>query len=140
MKRTLSFILLGALIGLSACSTKSSVAASVNGHDISTEVVTDDVSDFAQSSVFRSSLEQQGVHLTKTGPVPTSFASQWLVSLMQNEAIALLAKQRHVAATPEENTAARAQFEQSQSSGPAFAQLPSRLQKKLVATAGLDGR
>ncbi len=138
MKRTLSLILLGALVALSACSTKSAVAASVNGHDISSATVTNDVSDFAQSAFFRTSLKQQGVRLTKNGPVPTSFAAQWLVSLMQNEAIALIAKQRKVTATQEDKAAARTQFEQGQSSGPTFAQLPARLRAKLVASAALQ--
>ena len=138
MKRTLSFILLGALVVLSACSTKSSVAASVNGNDISNQTVTQDVSDFAQSAIFRSSLQQQGVHLTKGGAAPASFSAQWLVSLMQNDAIALVAKQRHVSATAQELAAARAQFKASQSSGPAFAQLPKRLQDKVVAAAALQ--
>ena len=138
MKRTLSLILFGALLGLSACSTNSAVAASVNGHDISNATVTDDVSDFAQSADFRSSLQQQGVHLTKDGPIPTSFSAQWLVSLMQNQVVAVLAKQRHVAATAQELAAARAQFQSAQSSGKAFGQLPSRFQKKLVAAAALQ--
>ncbi len=138
MKRTLSLILFGALLGLSACSTTSAVAASVNGHDISSATVADDVSDFAQSADFRSSLEQQGVHLTKDGPIPTAFSAQWLVSLMQNEVVVLLAKQHHVAATPQEEAAARAQFQSSQSSGKAFGQLPVRFQKKLVAAAALQ--
>ena len=138
MKRTLSLILFGALLALPACSTTSAVAASVNGHDISSTAVTNDVSDFAQSADFRSSLQQQGVHLTKDGPIPTSFTAQWLVSLMQNEVITLVAKQRHVTATAQELAAARAQFQSSQSSGKAFGQLPPRLQKKLVAAAALQ--
>ena len=138
MKRTLSLILFGALLGLSACSTTSAVAASVNGHDISSATVTDDVSDFAQSADFRGSLQQQGVHLTKDGPIPTSFSAQWLVSLMQNEVVAVLANQRHVAATSQELAAARSQFQSAQSSGKAFGQLPARFQKKLVAAAALQ--
>ena len=138
MKRTLSLILFGALLALPACSTTSAVAASVNGHDISTTAVTNDVSDFAQSADFRRQLQQQGVQLTKDGPIPTSFSAQWLVSLMQNEVITLVAKQRHVTATAQELAAARAQFQSSQSSGKAFGQLPPRLQKKLVAAAALQ--
>ena len=138
MKRTLSLLMFGALLGLSACSSSPAVAASVNGHDISNSTVTTDVSGFAQSAVFRSSLEQQGVHLTKNGPAPTSFAAQWLVSLMQNQAIALVAKQHHVSATAQEKSAARAQFKSSQSSGPAFAQLPKGLQTKIVDAAALQ--
>ena len=138
MKRILSLILFGALLALPACSTTSAVAASVNGHDISNAAVTDDVSDFAQSADFRGRLQQQGVRLTKDGPVPTSFSAQWLVSLMQNEAVRLVAKQRHVAATSQELAAARAQFQSSQSSGKAFGQLPSRLQMRLVAASALQ--
>lgn len=138
MKRILSLILFGALLALPACSTTSAVAASVNGHDISSATVVDDVSGFAQSADFRSQLQQQGVQLTKDGPVPMSFSAQWLVSLMQNEAIALVAKQRHVATTSQELAAARAQYQSSQSSGKAFGQLPARLRTKLVAASALQ--
>lgn len=128
----------GTLLGLSACSSSPAVAASVNGHTISNSTVTDDVSGFAQSAAFRSSLGQRGVHLTKNGPAPTSFAAQWLVSLMQNQALALVAKQHHVRATAEEKSAARAQFKASQSSGPAFSQIPKFLQTKIVDAAALQ--
>ena len=138
MKRTLSLILFGALLALPACSTTSAVAASVNGHDISSATVVDDVSGFAQSADFRGQLQQQGVQLTKDGPIPMSFSAQWLVSLMQNEAVALVAKQRHVAATSQELAAARAQYQSSQSSGKAFGQLPARLRTKLVAASALQ--
>jgi|GEM_PF-3364665 Parvulin-like peptidyl-prolyl isomerase len=138
MKRTLSLLMFGALLGLSACSSSPAVAASVNGHDISNSTVTGDVSGFAQSAAFRSSLAQQGVHLTKNGPAPTSFAAQWLVSLMQNQAIALVAKQHHVSATAQEKSAALAQFKSSQSSGTAFGQLPKGLQTKIVDAAALQ--
>lgn len=137
MKRTLSLLMFGALLGLSACSSSPAVAASVNGHDISNSTVTGDVAGFAQSAAFRSSLEQQGVHLTKNGPAPTSFAAQWLNSLMVNQAVALIAKQHHVSATAQEKSAVRAQFKSSQSSGPAFAQLPKDLQTKIVGAQAL---
>lgn len=138
MKRILSLILFGALLALPACSTTSAVAASVDGHDISSATLVDDVSGFAQSADFRSQLQQQGVQLTKDGPIPMSFSAQWLVSLMQNEAIALVAKQRHVAATSQELAAARAQYQSSQSSGKAFGQLPAGLRTKLVAASALQ--
>ena len=139
MKRTLSLLVFGALLGLAACSSSPAVAASVNGHTISNSTVTTDVSGFAQSAAFRSSLAQQGVKLTKNGPAPTSFAAQWLVSLMQNQAIELVAKQRHVRATAEEKSAARAQFKSSQQSGPAFSQIPKDLRTKIVDAAALQG-
>ena len=137
MKRTLSLLVFGAFLGLSACSSSPAVAASVNGHTISNSTVTTDVSGFAQSSVFRSSLAQQNVHLTKNGPAPTIFTAQWLFSLMQNEAIALIAKQHHVSATAQEKSAARTQFASSQQSGPAFKQLPKDLQTKIVDAEAL---
>ena len=138
MKRTLSFLMFGALLALAGCSSTPGVAASVNGHDISTDTLTSDIHGFAQSRSFTSALAQQGVHLTKNGPVPTSFAAQWLVSLMQNEAIALVARQHHVSATPEEKAAAVTQFKSSQSSGPAFIQLPKWLQTRIADAAALQ--
>lgn len=138
MKRTLSLLMFGALLALAGCTTSPGVAASVNGHDISTDALTSDIHDFAQSKSFTSALAQQGVHLTKNGPVPTSFAAQWLVSLMQNEAIALVARQHHVSATPEEKAAAVTQFTSSQSSGAAFIQLPKGLQTRIADAAALQ--
>lgn len=138
MKRTLSFILLGALLGLSACSNQSAAAASVNGHDISVAQVTTDVAGFGQSSDFRSSLAQQGVKWPKGGAAPTSFAAQWLVSLMQNEAIALVAQRRHVRPTAEEKSQAFAQFKASTTSGKAFGQLPKALQTRIADAAALQ--
>ena len=138
MKRTLALLVVGALALLTACSTNSSVAASVNGHDISSDAVTRDVSGFAESNSFRNALQQQGVHLTKNGPAPASFTAQWLVSLMQNQAVANVAKQHHVSATSQEKAAARARFKSDQQSGQAFSELPSRLQRQLVDAAALQ--
>lgn len=138
MKRTLSFILLGALLGLSACSNQSAAAASVNGHDISVAQVTTDVAGFGQSSDFRSSLAQQGVKWPKGAAAPTSFAAQWLVSLMQNEAIALVAQRHHVRATAEEKSQAFKQFRVSTTSGKAFGQLPKALQTRIANAAALQ--
>ncbi len=138
MKRTLSSLMLGALLVLSACSSQSGVAASVNGHDISTDTVTRDIHGFAESQAFTSALSQQGVHLTKTGPVPTSFAAQWLVSLMQNSAVEQVAQQRHVTATAQEKAAAAQALQQSQNSGPAYAQLPKWLQREIADASALQ--
>ncbi|MBK5288469.1 MAG: peptidylprolyl isomerase [Acidimicrobiia bacterium] len=138
MKRTFSLLLLGALAVLPACSSTPGVAATINGHDISTKDVSNDVSGFAKSSEFRSALAQQGVTLTQNGSVPKSFAAQWLVSLIQNEAVALVAKKRGVSATAQEIAAARTQFGQSQQSGKAFKQLPKTLQDRLVEAAALQ--
>ncbi|MEP6625675.1 MAG: peptidylprolyl isomerase [Acidimicrobiia bacterium] len=138
MKRTLSFLMLGALLVLSACSSQSGVAASVNGHDISIDSVTRDLHGFAESNAFTTALSQQGVHLTKKGPVPTSFAAQWLVSLMQNAAVEQVASQRHVTATAREKAAATQGLAQSQNSGPAFAQLPKWLQRQISDASALQ--
>ncbi len=138
MKRTLSSLMLGALLVLSACSSQPGVAASVNGHDISIDTVTRDIHGFAQSAAFTSALSQQGVKLTKTGPVPTPFAAQWLVSLMQNSAVEQVAKQRHVTATAQEKAAATQALAQSQNSGPAFAQLPKWLQREIADASALQ--
>jgi parvulin-like peptidyl-prolyl isomerase len=138
MKRTLSFLMLGALVALSACSSSSGVAASVNGHDISIDDVTRDIHGFAESKSFSDALAQQKVVLTKKGPVPTAFAAQWLVSLMQNSAVEQVAKQRHVTATAQEKAAATQALQQSQNSGPAFAQLPKWLQRQIADASALQ--
>lgn len=138
MKRTFSLLLLGALAILPACSSSPGVAATINGRDISTRELADDVSGFAKSEAFRSALAQQGVTLTENGSVPKSFSAQWLVSLIQNEAVALVAKQRGISATAQEVDAARAQFSQSQQSGAAYAQLPKRMQTRLAEAAALQ--
>lgn len=70
MKRTFSLLLLGALAILPACSSGPGVAATINGRDISTRELADDVSGFAKSAAFRSALAQQGVTLTENGSVP----------------------------------------------------------------------
>lgn len=138
MKRTLSFLLLGALAILPACSSTPGVAATIDGRDIATRELTNDVSDFAKSEAFRSALAQQGVTLSKSGSIPKSFSAQWLVSLIQNEAVAIVAKQRGISATAQEEAAARSQFGSSQQSGTAFKQLPKRLQDRLVRAAALQ--
>ena len=130
--------MLGALLVLSACSSEPGVAASVNGNDISNDTVTRDVHGFAQSTAFTSALAQQGVTLKKNGPVPTIFAAQWLVSLMQNEAVRAVAAKRHVTATAQERAAARSGLQTSQNSGPAFAQLPKWLQDQIVDASALQ--
>ena len=138
MKRTFSLLLLGALAILPACSSSPGVAATIDGHDISRKDLSNDVGDFAKSSAFRSALAQQGVTLSANGSVPTSFSAQWLVSLIQNDAVAIIAKKRGISATAQEVAAARTQFSQSQQSGKAFSQLPKRLQDRLTRAAALQ--
>jgi len=130
--------MLGALLVLSACSSQPGVAASVNGSDISVDSVTSDLHGFAQSAAFRSALAQQGVTLTKQGRVPTSFAAQWLVSLMQNKAVEQVARQRHVKVTAAEKAAAVSALKSGQSSGTAFTQLPKDLQNQIAEASALQ--
>ena len=139
MKRTLAFFVLAALLALPACSSRTGSAATLNGSKISVEQVKRDVAGFAQSATFRSSLAQQGVTISaKSDRMPTSFAAQWLVSLIQNKAIAQIAKQRGVAATAEEKTAARQQFVSSGTSGKAYQELPKWLQTEVSGSAALQ--
>ena len=139
MKRTLSFFVLAALIALPACSSRSAVAASINGTDISVEDLNRDVGGFAQSEDFRSALAEQGVTLKRGDRVPTSFAAQWLQSMIQSEAIAQIAKKRGVTATAEEKAAAKAQLSATGASGDAFKQLPAGLRRRIVNTSALQG-
>lgn len=128
--------MLAALLALPACSSRTGSAATINGTKISIARVKQDVSGFAQSVSFKNALAQQGVDVSASSKrLPTSFASQWLVSLIQNTAIAQIAKRRGVTATAEEKAAARQQFTASSSSGQAFKELPKRLQNQ-VADAG----
>ena len=139
MKRTLAFFVLAALLALPACSSRTGSAATLNGSKISVEQVKRDVAGFAQSEAFRSALAQQGVTISaKSDRMPTSFAAQWLVSLIQNQAIAQIAKQRGVTATAEERAAARTQFTASATSGKAYKELPKWLQAEVSGAAALQ--
>ncbi|MGZ4795226.1 MAG: peptidylprolyl isomerase [Acidimicrobiia bacterium] len=139
MKRTLSLLLLVAVALLAACSDSSSSAASVNGHDISTDEVLHGVKGFAQSKLFVQQLAQQGVTLDPKKPsVPSNFTAQWLTSLIQEKAIEELAKQRGVRASDREVAQAESQFKTGQSAQ-VFAQLPAYLRKEIIATTALQG-
>ncbi len=144
MKRTLSLrllppvLLLAALVVLAGCGNTAANAATVNGHDISVDDVTRGVEGFAQSKMFRDRLAEQGVFLNKHAKVPTSFASQWLTSLIQSEIIAQIAKQRGVSPTAQETQQAKSQFAGSDESAKAFRQLPQWLQDEIVHTTALQ--
>lgn len=140
MKRTVSLLLvLGALVGLTACGSTGATAATINGHDISSDDVIRGAHGFGSSALFRQQLSQQGVDLRPTGTVPTSFAAQWLVSLVQTEAIRQYAAKKHVTASDQEVAQAEQQFTaQGSQSAEAFKQLPKWLQKELVQTTALQ--
>jgi parvulin-like peptidyl-prolyl isomerase len=139
MKRTLSLLLmLAALVTLAACSNTGATAATINGHVISSDDVTRGAHGFGKSALFRQQLSQQGVNLQPTGSVPTAFAAQWLVSLLQTEAINQYAKKHHVTASDQEVAAARQQFATSSQSAAAFKQLPKWLQNQIVDTTALQ--
>src|SRR6478735_11387633 len=111
MKRTLSLLLmLAALVTLAACSNSGATAATINGHEISSDDVVRGAHGFGESALFRQQLSQQGVDLRPTGTVPTAFAAQWLVSLIQTEAIHQYAAKQHVKASADDKTQARQQF------------------------------
>src|SRR3954454_12247187 len=125
MKRTFSLLLLVALLGLAACGSTGASAATINGHEISSGDVTRGAHGFGESVLFRQQLSQQGVDLKATGTVPTAFAAQWPVSLIQSKAIKQYAKKKHVTASDQEVTQARQQFTAAGSqSAAAFKQLP----------------
>jgi hypothetical protein len=58
MKRTFSLLLLVALLTLAACSNSGSVAASINGHDVTADDVTRGAHGFGSSALFRQQLSQ----------------------------------------------------------------------------------
>jgi foldase protein PrsA len=139
MKRTLSLLLmLAVLTTLAACSNTGATAATINGHQISSDDVTRGAHGFGESALFRQQLSQQGVDLQPTGSVPTAFAAQWLVSLIQTEAISQYAKKHHITASDQEVQAARQQFSGSSQSAAAFKQLPKWLQNQIVSTTALQ--
>jgi parvulin-like peptidyl-prolyl isomerase len=138
MKRTFSLLLLVALLGLAACGSTGASAATINGHEISSDDVTRGAHGFGQSALFRQQLSQQGVDLKSTGTVPTAFAAQWLVSLIQTEAIHQYAAKHHVKASDQEIAQAKSQFSGSSQSAAAFKQLPKWLQKQIVSTTALQ--
>jgi parvulin-like peptidyl-prolyl isomerase len=144
MKRTLSFVVLVALLALPACSSSGdlfssgSVAATVNGHDISADDVTRGAHGFGESAIFRQQLSSQGVDLKPTGPVPTSFAAQWLQSLIQTEAIRQIAAKRGVEASDQEKEQAAQQFAGTDQNAQSFRQLPKWLQQQIIDTTALQ--
>ena len=76
--------------------------------------------------------------LRPTGTVPTAFAAQWLVSLIQTEAIHQYAAKKHVKASDQEIAQATQQFTGSGQSAAAFKQLPKWLQNQIVDTTALQ--
>jgi len=139
MKRTVSLLLLlGVLALTTACSDSGDVAATVNGHDITSAEVTRGAHGFGESPLFAQQLSQQGVDLKKSGPVPTAFAAQWLVSLIQAEAIREIAAKRHITASDQEVAQAKQQFSGSDQSAVAFRQLPKWLRDQIVQTTALQ--
>jgi parvulin-like peptidyl-prolyl isomerase len=138
MKRTFSLLLFVALVALAGCGSTGAVAASINGHDISSDDVTRGAHGFGTSALFRQQLSQQGVDLRPTGSVPTAFAAQWLVSLIQTEAIHQYAAKHHVTASDQEVAQAKQQFSGTSQSAQAFKQLPKWLQHQIVQTTALQ--
>jgi parvulin-like peptidyl-prolyl isomerase len=138
MKRTLLLLLLVAVVVLAACSDPGDVAATINGHDIAASEVTRGAHGFGQSQLFSQQLSQQGVDLRPDGPVPTAFAAQWLVSLIQTQAIQQIAAKRHVTASDQEVAQAKQQFTGSSQNAVAFRQLPKWLQDEIVQTTALQ--
>src|SRR3954454_20828594 len=130
MKRTFSLLLFVALLALAACGSTGAVAATINGHDISSDDVTHGAHGFGQSALFRQQLSQQGDDLRPTGAVPTAFAAQWLVSLLQTEAIQQYAAKQRVKATAQDRTQAKQQFSGTGQNAAAFKQLPKWLQQQ----------
>jgi parvulin-like peptidyl-prolyl isomerase len=78
------------------------------------------------------------VDLRPSGTVPTAFAAQWLVSLIQTEAIHQYAAKHHVKASDQEVAQAKQQFTGSSQSAQAFKQLPKWLQNQIVQTTALQ--
>jgi hypothetical protein len=144
MKRTLSLVVLVAVLALPACSSSGgifssgSVAATINGHEISADDVTRGAHGFGESAIFRQQLSSQGVDLEPDGPVPTSFAAQWLQTLIQTEATRQLAAKRDVKATDEGKALAAQQFATQDQNGQAFRQLPKWLQNQIIDTTALQ--
>ncbi len=136
MRRTPFLLLLaGVLAILPACSNGPGVAARINGAEISTDALNQDLQGVAASKVLRDQLAQQNVILKPGGPVPMSFASQWLASMIQNEAVAQIAAKRHVRTTAQELAQTSTQLEQS--NGAAFQQIPASLKRRLVQQRAL---
>src|SRR4051812_3074951 len=138
MKRTFSLLLLVALLGLAACGSTGASAATINGHEISSGDVTRGAHGFGKSALFRQQLSQQGVDLRPTGSVPTAFAAQWLVSLIQTEAIHQYAAKQHVKASAQNTAQAKQQFSGTGQNAAAFKQLPKWLQQQIIATTALQ--
>lgn len=138
MKRTSSLLLLVALLALPACGSTGATAATVNGHEISSDDVTRGAHGFGESALFRQQLSQQGVDLRPKGSVPTAFAAQWLVSLIQTEAVRQYAAKKHVTASDQEVAQARQQFSGTDQSAAAFKQLPKWLRNQIVDTTALQ--
>lgn len=136
MKRSLALLLVAAVaVLLPACGGAAgpSAAATVNGREIGQDDFQADLRGLAASKAFRQNLTQQGVAIREGVSVPTSLATQWLTSLVQQEAIAAIAKRRGVSATGQDVAQAEAQLK----ADPAFVQLPGRLQRRIVKASAL---
>jgi hypothetical protein len=138
VKRSLALLLVAAVavVALPACGVAGqSAAATVNGRAISAADFQSDLAGLASSKSFRDALAQQGVTLREGVSVPTSLATQWLLSLVQQEAITQLAKRRGVVATAQEIAQTKAQLQ----TDAGFRELPARLQRRIVESSALIG-
>ncbi len=133
MKRSLALMMLAALGVLAACSSGPATAATVNGTTITVDDVQKDLQGLASSQQFRDGLAQQGVTIREGKAVPASLAAQWVMSLIQQQAIAELAARRNVTVTNQERDQARQELQQDA----AFAELPTRLQKRIASSQAL---
>jgi peptidyl-prolyl cis-trans isomerase C len=134
VKRSLALVLFAALAVLPSCSSGPTTAATVNGTDITVDEVQQDLEGLAESAAFRDGLAQQGVTLRPGRAVPTSLAAQWLMSLIQQQALADIAERRDVTASDEE----LAQVEEQLGQDPSFAELPKRLQRRIAESRALQ--
>lgn len=144
MKRTLSLLVLGVALVLTACSNGPTTAATVNGQKISQRDLERGVKAFASSAQFRDQFNAQlssspdAVKMEKdSSTTPAAFNRQWLTSLMQTEAIQQIATKRGVKVTSEDVQQIQADLAQSQSAG-VLQSLPKWLQKQIVQSAALQ--
>lgn len=144
MKRTLSLLVLGIAIVLTACTNGPTTAATVNGERVSQSDVQRGVKAFAASKLFRDSFNAQlsaspdSVKMSADSSTsPAAFARQWLTSLMQASAIEQLAAKRGVKVTAADEQQVRSELSQSQSAS-TLASLPTWLQDEIVHTTALQ--
>lgn len=113
MRRTLPLLTIAALVLVSACTNNAGAAARINGVEISTDALNSDLAGLVQSKQMRTQAAAQQLNLKEGRPVPIQFAGEWLASMLQNEAVAQIAKKRGVTATAEEISQTRSQLLQS---------------------------